>query len=524
MQVSSTPPLPLNVTDTLTSRSIPGGHFSQPSFGKKPVRSVRLRDWHAAPKARSSPTRIEQAFGFPVRHQTLANLGVNFLAACLSLILVHLIAFALAPDDHNLSLLWTDLTRNDLGLVLTYGALVALLASRDEKSYPSFNAMKQLTGMSMPVFGAMVLVGLLTTFSHAGTISLAMLLASGALTSVARFLWFMLEERSRSHSSSSGQKIKNVLVVGTGRTAHEVANHLIRDPHEGRVFRGFLSSGPGGCPHVLGSVEDIGRISRAEFIDEVIVAAPQCRMAELAIAESLKNHLDIKIVPDTFGVWPQLALGRIGSVPVLSLHEEPIPDFDLLVKRSMDTVISLICLLFLLPLMAVLALLIELDSPGPVFYCAPRAGKKGKRFICYKFRTMVTDADERKTALRGDNQRRGPTFKIEHDPRITRVGSFLRRYSLDELPQLWNVLTGTMSLVGPRPHPLDDCEQYQLPDLRRLDVAPGITGLWQVTARRDPSFQTNMALDLEYIESWSLWMDLRILLKTIPVALSGSGS
>jgi lipopolysaccharide/colanic/teichoic acid biosynthesis glycosyltransferase len=137
---------------------------------------------------------------------------------------------------------------------------------------------------------------------------------------------------------------------------------------------------------------------------------------------------------------------------------------------------------------------------------------------------MVANANEVKDALRARNQREGPTFKIVEDPRITRVGRWLRRYSLDELPQLWNVWKGDMSMVGPRPHPLDDYARYRLEHLRRLDVTPGITGLWQVSARQSSSFQTNMALDLEYIERWSLWMDVRILLKTVAVVFQGTGA
>ena len=137
---------------------------------------------------------------------------------------------------------------------------------------------------------------------------------------------------------------------------------------------------------------------------------------------------------------------------------------------------------------------------------------------------MVADADGMKDSLRIRNEREGPCFKIADDPRITSVGRILRRYSLDELPQLWNVLRGEMSLVGPRPHPLDDIERYRLEHFRRLDVTPGITGLWQVTARHDPSFETNMALDVEYIEQCNLWMDLQILWKTVFVVLHGSGA
>jgi lipopolysaccharide/colanic/teichoic acid biosynthesis glycosyltransferase len=158
-----------------------------------------------------------------------------------------------------------------------------------------------------------------------------------------------------------------------------------------------------------------------------------------------------------------------------------------------------------------------------VFYRSRRVGRKAREFTCYKFRTMVADAEARKDDVRHLNERHGPFFKISNDPRLTRFGKFLRRYSLDELPQLWNVLQGQMSLVGPRPHPVDDYRQYTLDCLRRLDVTPGLTGLWQVSARRDPSFERNLALDLEYIETWNLWLDLKILLRTAGVVAKGEG-
>jgi len=182
-----------------------------------------------------------------------------------------------------------------------------------------------------------------------------------------------------------------------------------------------------------------------------------------------------------------------------------------------------VALLTLAPALALIAAAIKLDSPGPAIYRATRVGKKGGHFRCYKFRSMDCDAEKMKEQLRARNERSGPFFKIADDPRITRLGRFLRRYSLDELPQLLNVLKGEMSLVGPRPHPLDDCSRYRLEDLRRLDVVPGLTGLWQVSARKDPSFESSMALDLEYIERWTLGLDLRILLRTAAVVLQGSG-
>src|SRR5712672_3499017 len=166
--------------------------------------------------------------------------------------------------------------------------------------------------------------------------------------------------------------------------------------------------------------------------------------------------------------------------------------------------LSLIVLVLVCPLMIVIAIAIKLESPGRAIYRSRRVGKCGRKFDCYKFRTMVAGSDGLKQNLRRMNQRRGPFFKIADDPRVTRLGRFLRKYSLDELPQLWNVLKGDMSLVGPRPHPVEDCVQYTSEHRRRLDVTPGVTGLWQVMARANPSFEICMMLDLVYIQKWNL--------------------
>jgi lipopolysaccharide/colanic/teichoic acid biosynthesis glycosyltransferase len=192
-------------------------------------------------------------------------------------------------------------------------------------------------------------------------------------------------------------------------------------------------------------------------------------------------------------------------------------------KRIMDVFVSSLALLFLWPLMVLIAIAVKLESPGPVIYRSLRVGKYGREFDCYKFRTMVAGSDALKESLGRLNQRRGPFFKIADDPRVTPFGTFLRKYSLDELPQLWNVLKGDMSLVGPRPHPVEDCAQYTSEHRRRLDVTPGVTGLWQVMARGNPSFEICMILDLAYIEKWSLLLDCRILFKTIPAVLAGEG-
>jgi exopolysaccharide biosynthesis polyprenyl glycosylphosphotransferase len=232
----------------------------------------------------------------------------------------------------------------------------------------------------------------------------------------------------------------------------------------------------------------------------------------------------VKVVPEMFdGLAWRAPINYIGDFPVMELLREPIPAVGLLVKRLVDVVGSALGLVLLAPVMALLAAMVRLDSPGPAIYRSWRVGRKGRKFLCYKLRTMVLNADELKEELRHMNERQGPLFKISDDPRVTRLGRWLRRSSLDELPQLWSVLKGDMSLVGPRPPVPEECAEYCPEDLRRLDVRPGITGLWQVYARLDPSFERALGLDLEYIEEWSLWLDAKILLRTIPTVLSGSG-
>jgi len=193
-------------------------------------------------------------------------------------------------------------------------------------------------------------------------------------------------------------------------------------------------------------------------------------------------------------------------------------------KRLIDIVASLVGLVLLSPLLAVTAAAIKLESSGPVFYSQQRVGKWGRLFAMYKFRSMVVDADRMKDLLLNQDESGGVTFKMKRDPRITRVGSIIRKLSIDELPQLYNVLKGDMSLVGPRPPVPREVEQYRLSDRRRLEVIPGITCIWQISGRSDIEFTGQVALDVQYIQSQTLWGDILILLKTVPAVLSGKGA
>lgn len=214
---------------------------------------------------------------------------------------------------------------------------------------------------------------------------------------------------------------------------------------------------------------------------------------------------------------------RMHAIVSHKLNREAIPTLGRLAKRVLDLLLSAAALLLLWPLMLVIVFAVKLESRGPAVYASLRVGKRGVPFVCYKFCTMVPGANRLRKALHHLNERRGPFFKIANDPRVTPLGRFLRKYSLDELPQFWNVLKGDMSLVGPRPHPLEDVEQYSAGHEQRLEVIPGMTGLWQVTARENPSFETCMQLDVGYIRNWSLLLDFKILLRTIPAVLAGEG-
>ena len=319
---------------------------------------------------------------------------------------------------------------------------------------------------------------------------------------------------------------RNVLLVGAGPVARSIARILATDPLRRFCVRGSVDDDLPISSVVLGRIGDLEWLARAEFIDEVILALPgRPDLARQAADVALQNHLDIRAVPDfPAGHRPEAGVDFIGDVPVVTLHRELVPNAALFLKRIIDLAGACVALALASPFMAIIAVLIRLDSPGPVFYRAERTGAKGRLFRCYKFRSMVVDADVLKASLQARNQRQGPIFKIDDDPRVTRVGRVIRRYSLDELPQLWNVLRGDMSLVGPRPHPVAEVQRYELHHYRRLDMKPGITGLWQVTARQSPSFELNMHLDLTYIENWSVGLDLHLLLSTVRVLFRPEGT
>jgi len=238
-----------------------------------------------------------------------------------------------------------------------------------------------------------------------------------------------------------------------------------------------------------------------------------------------RRQIKVRIIPDLFQMTlSKVVVENLDGIPLIGITEPALHSWQILLKRVMDVIVSALGLVILLPILGLVALAIRIDSPGPIIFKQARVGREGRRFTCCKFRSMAVDAEAELDALRERNEASGPLFKMRDDPRRTRIGRFIRRTSLDELPQLWNVLRGEMSLIGPRPPLPSEVKKYEHWHLRRLEVSPGITGLWQVSGRSGLTFDEMVLLDVYYIENWSPLLDLRILLKTVPTVLFGSGA
>ena len=322
---------------------------------------------------------------------------------------------------------------------------------------------------------------------------------------------------------------RRAVLVGSGRHIEDVAGALTDEVHAPVEMVGFISlePRPDNGLRSLGLIEDLPRVLDAHRVQEVIIADPEFpeeRAVEL-VDQCHQRGVTVRIAPSTMEILVKRAEFVPGaSVPLFELRPPVFDGFDYVVKRSFDVVVALALLVLLSPLLLVIAVAVFISSRGPVIYRSIRPGIGGEPFACFKFRTMRSDADQLQADLESLNEADGALFKIRHDPRLTSVGRFLRRYSLDELPQLVNVVAGQMSLVGPRPLPQRDFDQLDDWHKKRYLVLPGVTGLWQVSGRSELDFDDLVRLDFLYLERWSVGLDLAILLKTIPAVLLRRGA
>lgn len=334
----------------------------------------------------------------------------------------------------------------------------------------------------------------------------------------------------------SGFNCRQVVFIGTDTHAAELARNIESHPELGCRIVGFISSDEKSCATtmpvadlpIVGDIANIQEFLEKRAVDEVIISLSIkhqfqqiYRVFELCrelgvVVRLIPRETDLKLLT-------RLQIESFADFSVITFFREKLL-LQLLVKRIMDVVISAALLLLLSPLMLTIAVIIKLTSPGPVFFIQERVGMNRRRFKLLKFRSMVADAESRKKDLAALNEMDGPVFKVRNDPRVTQIGRFIRKTSIDELPQLINVLKGEMALVGPRPPLVDEVDQYEWLHRRRLSIKPGITCLWQVNGRNSVPFVKWMEMDKEYVENWSIWLDIKILFRTLPVVLLGHGA
>jgi exopolysaccharide biosynthesis polyprenyl glycosylphosphotransferase len=342
-----------------------------------------------------------------------------------------------------------------------------------------------------------------------------------------------LEKTLQGYLRRRGYGVQRVLIVGAGETGRAVMRNAVAQPELGYMVVGFVDDKPErgnrdiGRFKGLGGTDRIAELVRDHAVDEVIITLPwqYHRRIMSIMAQCERARVNVRIVPDLFQMsLSHVDIDDLNGIPLIGLKSVSIRGWNLAVKRAIDVVVAGLGLLVLSPLLLMISVLIRLESSGPAVFRQTRVGRGGRPFTVLKFRTMREGAEQEVEALSALNEAGGPMFKIRNDPRLTRVGQLLRRISLDELPQLYNVLRGEMSVIGPRPGLPSEVEQYQDWHRKRLETWPGLTGLWQVSGRSELSFDEMVLLDIYYIENWSLLLDLQIALRTVPAILFGTGA
>ncbi len=335
-----------------------------------------------------------------------------------------------------------------------------------------------------------------------------------------------------------GRNLRHLLIIGSNARARGIARTIKQQPEQGYALRGFVddkweeAAEPGSLQDdIVTDLEGLREYLKDNVVDEVVIALPVATQYEKAscVVKLCEEHgIVVHFYPgiDFLNLGSsRMRFGILNEEPIITLIPPPMYGWQLAIKRTMDLAVAVLLAIILAPVLLGTAIAIKLTSPGPALFIQQRIGLNKRKFRLYKFRTMVSNAEELQKQYENLNETEGPTFKIKEDPRITPIGKFLRRTSLDELPQLFNVILGDMSLVGPRPLPVRDYEGFDQDwHRRRFSVRPGITCTWQVSGRSSITFDRWMELDMDYINHWSLWLDIKILLETVPAVLFQRGA
>jgi exopolysaccharide biosynthesis polyprenyl glycosylphosphotransferase len=380
---------------------------------------------------------------------------------------------------------------------------------------------------------SMLALGTVLYFMKYQYVSRLFILLIGVITFTILIVGRLLYHQMLKSIRLRGYHNRNVLIVGSGPRAREFTQLILGHAEWGLRIIGYVDTDP--RPEdvealrgqIIGTIDDIPDLVRDNVIDEVIVAIPRRFLNQVEDVVHLceETGIETTILADLYDtIIANTHLSFIHDTPLLTFSTVPSQEWKLLVKAIVDFIGAALLLFGLAPLLLIIAVMIKLTSRGPVLYRQRRMGLHGREFFLYKFRSMYLDAEERLKELQHLNEMTGPVFKIAKDPRVTKIGRFIRKTSLDELPQLFNVIKGEMSLVGPRPPIPHEVVQYKRWQHRRLSMKPGITCLWQVKGRNKIGFEEWMKLDLQYIDNWSLGLDFKILFKTIPVVLIGYGA
>ncbi len=423
-----------------------------------------------------------------------------------------------------------DETYLQILLILNIVTIFFFIITKSYQFRSPFFSVDEIPFVFKGIFGSFIAISILLVWiQKAHTVSRLIIVFWGVLS-------FILISLSRIYIRKIEVRLlykifglKNALIIGLNESGFAIRDKIIKYPGQGYKFIGFLSERATHIfnAQILGTVYDLEETLKSQDIEEVFIASTE--MADKRKIEIIrvceKNNVIVTIVSDLMNIIAgQMTITEIYGIPIMMIKRSPLHGLNLFTKKLMDFFGSMFLISIFSPLLLILSILIKLDSKGPVFFKQLRVGKDGAEFYCFKFRSMVDDAERMVDDLKELDTATGPIFKIKNDPRITRIGKFLRRTSLDELPQLFNVIKGEMSLVGPRPPIPSEVNRYGVNELKRLEINQGMTGLWQVSGRSELSFEDMVKLDIYYIENWSLWLDIKILLKTIPVVLKAKGA